>query len=330
MTYDTNFLKYLAKSGISVQQQVPLSKNCWFQIGGKADYFIEPESHQQIKQTIQSLQQHKVPYIIIGDGSNLLFDDNGFHGVVVKLGKKFSAFSINNTKVEAESGVWVPKLARHIGCSGLTGLEHIIGIPGTLGGLVVMNGGSQRKGIGTHIERVQGIAQDGSDFEVSQEECQFSYRSSALQKPGTIVTKVFLKLQRGETASIRREMVDIMASRRKKFPKEFPNCGSVFLSNPTMYEHVGPPGKAIEDIGLRGLQTGGAQISPLHGNFIINKGDAKAMDVLKLIHQMRQGVKKATGYTMDAEVRFVAANGTIKPAHEITDNIFTDQDLLVK
>lgn len=286
-----------------------------WRIGGRCDLLIEPASREALAYALHHLSQAGVTPVIIGDGSNLLFDDEGVRGVIIKIGKELSRVSLKGVSAKAEAGIWTPFFARRIGNKGLTGIEHTVGIPGTLGGLVVMNGGSLRKGIGDNITAVTCLDFQGKEFLLSHEECQFSYRSSSLQKRELIVVEAEFIFAQKAPALIRREMIEIMASRRKKFPLRLPNCGSVFLSNPAMYEEYGPPGKLIEEAGLRGMTLGDAQIAHNHGNFIVNLGDASSRDVLRLIAHIRKTVHKRTGYEMDCEVKYVSPLGAMVPAH---------------
>ena len=199
--------------------------------------------------------------------------------------------------------------------AGLAGLEHIIGIPGTLGGLVLMNGGSQRRGIGENVQRVWVVDRDGHEQILSREACQFSYRHSALQGTGSVVVQAELECQRSEPALIRRAMLADLRERRRKFPRKQPNCGSVFLSTGAMHASVGPPGRIIEEAGLKGTRSGHAEVSARHANFIVNLGGATSRDVLNLIAHIRRVVFERIGFDLCCEVRYVTTAGAIIPAH---------------
>jgi UDP-N-acetylmuramate dehydrogenase len=255
------------------------------------------------------------PLFLMGDASNLLFDSAGFDGVVMRIGRAMSQVRVEGNRIHAEAGAWIPSLARLAGNRGLTGLEHTIGIPGTLGGLVLMNGGSQRKGIGLNVVRVDCVDAQGNAFSLDQAGCGFAYRTSSLQDMAAAVVGAELELASGDRMTILREMIDIMISRKTRFPKNLPNGGSTFLSDPALYATMGPPGKVIETLGLKGTIHGGAQISPQHANFIVNTGDASSDDVLALIHLIRTSAHRETGFWMDCEVRHVAADGRVRPAH---------------
>lgn len=211
----------------------------------------------------------------------------------------------------------MPRFSRRVAQAGLTGAEHMIGIPGTLGGLICMNGGSQRKSVGDFLVRVRSVSPSGELITFTKDQCGFAYRESIFQRNQHIIVDAEFEYPIAESSrDVKRNMLSILRDRRLKFPKKLPNCGSVFVSNPAMYADYGPPGAVIERCGLKGLVRNKAQISPMHANFIVNNGGASAKDVLYLIHLVRETVKKETGYLMPAEARYVAPNGEIIPAHE--------------
>jgi UDP-N-acetylmuramate dehydrogenase len=294
----------------------PLAEHNSWQIGGPADLLIEPETIAQVARVVSFSRLHDIPLMVIGQGTNLLFDDSGLRGIVLKLGESLSRVEISDNRIVAEAGVWVPGLARKAMLAGLAGLEHTIGIPGTLGGLVLMNGGSQRKGIGENVRRVWVVDQDGKKMELNRDECAFAYRRSALQGSGSVVVKVELECDRQEPRDIRRLMLEDLRERRRKFPRKQPNCGSVFLSTSEMHASVGPPGKVIEDAGLKGTRIGKAEVSHQHANFIVNLGGATSKEVLSLIAHIRKVVRERIGFDLCCEVRYVTPNGDIIPAHQ--------------
>lgn len=293
----------------------PLARHCTWKIGGPADLLVAPERIEQIQRLVALTHREAIPLVVIGQGSNLLFADAGLRGVVLKLGNNFARLRIEGRRIQAEAGVWVPQLARLAARAGLTGLEHTIGIPGTVGGLVLMNGGSQRQAIGSCVRRVEILERDGSAASLSPEQCQFGYRHSALQARGAVVLGLELECQPGELRSIRAAMLQDLRERRRKFPRKEPNCGSVFLSTSEMHATVGPPGKIIEEAGLKGTRIGAAEVSLRHANFIVNRGGAQAADVLALIAHIRRVVAARIGFDLGCEVRYVSAEGRIAPAH---------------
>ena len=253
----------------------PLAEYCTWRIGGPSDLLVEPRSIAQVQRLRRFAHKFALPCVTIGQGSNLLFSDAGLRGIVLRLGQDFARLRIDQGRITAEAGVWVPGLARKAQQAGLIGLEHIVGIPGTIGGLVLMNGGSHRQNIGELVERVTLVSREGEIEELGAAECDFSYRHSALQRSGGVVVTVELRCLPGDRFAIRKAMLADLRERRGKFPLRFPNCGSVFLSTAAMHASVGPPGRIIEECGLKGLRVGGAEVSPRHANFIVNRGGAE-------------------------------------------------------
>lgn len=306
----------LAGHGITgIRAREPLARHARWRVGGPADVLVEPGSAAEVARLLAWTHARDLPVLVIGDGTNLLFADAGVRGIVLKIGARLGWLRMAGHEAQAGAGIWVPRLARRLGCAGLRGLEHTVGIPGTLGGLVVMNGGSQRKGIGARVGRVRCLDRTGAPRTLDAEACAFAYRRSSLQGSGLVVSEVDLDLEPGDAGASRREMIAIMTARRRKFPLKLPNCGSVFLSDPALYASVGPPGQAIEAAGLKGLRRGDALVSLAHANFIVNLGAASAADILWLIHEIRARVRARTGHTLDCEVRYVAPSGATVPAH---------------
>ena len=297
-----------------IQWNAPLAQHSSWRIGGPADLLVEPDSVEQIERLVQFVSAEGIPLVVIGQGTNLLFDDAGVRGVVLKLGSGFARVEVEGNRISAEAGLWVPQLARLAMRSGLAGLEHCIGIPGTLGGLVLMNGGSRRRAIGENVRRIRLVDPRGKLCELYAAECDFSYRHSNLAARG-IVVGVELDCPHGEPEAIRREMICDLRERRYKFPRKIPNCGSVFLSTAEMHASVGPPGKIIEEAGLKGARRGDAEVSQLHANFILNRGQAASADVLTLIRHIRRTIRRDLDFELLCEVRYVSPGGEIRPAH---------------
>jgi UDP-N-acetylmuramate dehydrogenase len=253
-------------------------------VGGSADIIIEPESVSQLCSLRHYLKTNDIPSLVIGDTSNLLFSDAGLRAVCIRISRRMAHMKIDGNIVESEAGIWVPLFARKIMQSALTGAEHICGIPGTLGGLICMNGGSKRNGIGSSVLNVTVVDPAGDCLILDVKECGFSYRDSVFLNNKSVIAKAVLKFDFAENSTIvRQKMLEILKERRCKFPYDQPNCGSVFKSNPSMYKEVGSPGEVIERIGLKGLRIGDAIVSKQHANFILNCGKARAYDILCLI-----------------------------------------------
>jgi UDP-N-acetylmuramate dehydrogenase len=317
-----SYQEILATDVRQVTVDEPLSRHSSWQIGGPADLFVEPENPIQVAAIMRFAKKYHLPLVVIGQGTNLLFDDSGVRGVVMKIGARMDSINIVGTRIVAGAGAWVPQLARLAMRAGLSGLEHCVGIPGTLGGLVMMNGGSHRRGIGEHVTGVTVVDKDATSHHLGADECRFGYRYSALQERGAVVVAVELECPSGNLEDIRREMLLDLRERRRKFPRKLPNCGSVFLSTSAMHASVGPPGKIIEEAGLKGLRCGAAEVSTRHANFIVNLGGASSADVLSLISRIRSEIREQIGFDLHCEVRYVSPAGEICPADRVADRMF--------
>jgi len=295
----------------------PLSKHSSWRIGGPADVLIEPCTIEQILKIIQYADLMKIPTMVIGNGTNLLFSDEGFRGIIIKMGKNFSKYTIKGKRACAEAGIWTPKFVKILSDNGLSGLEHAIGIPGTLGGLIFMNGGSGGKCIGDVVKKIWVIDKNYNLISFSKKECDFSYRKSIFQDSSYIICKVELECETGDKERIQSEMKNILDNRKNKFPLNCSNCGSVFLSNPVVNDNFAPPGKLIEEAGLKGYQIGGAQISEKHANFIVNLGNATAKDVISIAQYIRKIVYQRYGLYLESEVKYVGKMGDLKSLREV-------------
>jgi len=309
---DFSELEALCSGG--VVRGAKLSEISQWRIGGLADIMLCPASTAEVAAIQRWFATRGIRPVVIGHTSNLLFDDEGLRVPCIHVGARLSEVIFHDATVKAQAGVWVPFLARRIMLAGLSGAEHICGIPGTLGGLICMNGGSQRKGIGSSLLWVESVDAEGVIHRRTGEDCGFGYRRSKFQTNGEIITSARLRMLVRPTDQIRSEMRRILKDRRVKFPRKEPNCGSVFKSNPEMYSEIGPPGAVIERLGFKGLRVGGAQVSTRHANFIVNNGGATARDVLSLISCIVESVEALTGYRMESEVRYVHSTGDILPA----------------
>jgi len=286
-----------------IQRKVDLKKYTTLHIGGAARYFAEPSSIEDLVECIDFAKHEKIPYYVIGRGSNLLFDDHGFSGLIIKIGSGLSKIDVNDNVVNVESGVWAPCLARKMFHFGLTGLEHIVGIPGTVGGLTYMNGGSSRKYIGDSIVSVQAMLPTGDIIEMDKDECEFSYRKSVFHDSLAIILSVKLRLNKiSDRDSIRKEMISILRSRRNKFPLKVPNCGSVFTSRPELFDTLGAPGAIIDSLGMKGMRVGGAVVSDKHANFILNINHASSKDFVRLINEVQKRIEDEYGVFIDTEL----------------------------
>ena len=279
----------------------PMSKHTTFKIGGTADVFIKISQPEQLQLLIPKLAEKKIPYYVIGKGSNLLVSDAGFHGVVIQLEDAFDEIQVNNNVITARAGASMAKVAKVALQNSLTGLEFAAGIPGTIGGGVIMNAGAYGGEMKDIVTKVRYLNADGIVEEHTGEEMQLAYRNSILKsKPECIVLEVEMALQPGVEAEILATMQDLAKRRKDKQPLEYPSAGSTF-KRPEGYF----AGKLIGDAGFGGYSVGDARVSEKHNGFVINTGNAKAADVKKLIDEVRRGVEKQFGVILEPEVIFL-------------------------
>ncbi|WP_449539925.1 UDP-N-acetylmuramate dehydrogenase [Ferdinandcohnia sp. Marseille-Q9671] len=279
----------------------PLSKHTTIKIGGPADIFIEPNSIDSIKKTIDIIKKHDIKWRAIGRGSNLLVSDKGIEGAVIKLGNGINHLEIDGTTITVGAGYSVVSLAVQIARKGLSGLEFSSGIPGSIGGAVYMNAGAHGSDISKILTKAHILFEDGSLEWLSNEDMQYSYRTSVLQKnrPGIVVEAVF-QLEQGEKEAISAVMKKNKEYRRDTQPWDLPCAGSIFRNPLPNYA-----GQLVEKSGLKGYSIGGAKISEMHGNFIVNAGDAKAQDVLDLIQFIKEKIDSLHGVQMETEVEII-------------------------
>jgi len=299
-----------------LKKDEPLTLYSSWKIGGPADVLVNVSDIPSLQKLIVFAKEWDVPFIVIGKGSNILFPDEGLRGIVAKFGKSFASVRTSGTSIIADAGVWTPHLAKIAASKGISGLEHVSGIPGTLGGLIYMNGGSLRRSIGDNIKSVLALDEGANLVKISRDKCEFSYRSSLFQRKNYVILKACIEGKGDDPKNIKRRILDILAERKRKFPLKLPSCGSVFTNNARIYEAFGPPGKIIEEAGLKGLCVGGLMVSPMHANFIVNIGGGRCKDAFELISMIRETVHKRTGFWLECEVRYVTPMGKIAPLHE--------------
>lgn len=284
----------------NVQIEELMSKHTTFRIGGPAQYFVTPQSTEELGQVVLLCNAEKMPYFVIGHGSNLLVSDKGMRCVVIQLYKNFEQFRIEEDRVYAQAGVMLCKLGQATKEASLTGFEFAAGIPGTLGGAVMMNAGAYGGEMKDIVEYVQLMDRDGNLIEKACDEMDFSYRHSIVENGDYIVIGATLKLEPGDQEAIATRMEELAIARKTKQPLEFPSAGSTF-KRPEGYF----AGKLIMDAGLRGYQVGGAQVSEKHCGFVINKGGATAQDVLRLVDDVKKKVYEEFRVELEPEVRMV-------------------------
>lgn len=283
-----------------VLEQEPMARHTTFRIGGPADYFVELGSIEQIRAAIQVCREENLSWFVLGRGSNLLVSDKGYRGVILSIYKDFQKTEIQGETVTVQAGVLLTTLSGKVLDASLTGLEFASGIPGTIGGAVVMNAGAYGGEMKDIVRKVTVLDQDGEVRTLTCGEMQFGYRTSLAKKKGYIVLGAELTLKQGEKEKIREEMQTLKAKRIEKQPLEFPSAGSTF-KRPEGYF----AGKLIMDAGLRGAAVGGAQVSEKHCGFVVNTGNATAADVRELMRQVQGKVQEQFGVHLEPEVRFL-------------------------
>lgn len=275
----------------------PMSKHTTFRVGGPAQIYVRP-SVAELKEWVKFAKEYQVPLTVIGNGSNLLVSDNGIKGIVAEIGKEMESVFISGNTITAEAGVSLGALANQAAAFALTGLEFAAGIPGTLGGAVVMNAGAYGGEMKDVIKSVTVLDENGEEKELTLEELDLSYRHSCIPEKGYVVVEVTMKLESKDEKSIRETMADFRERRIAKQPLEYPSAGSTF-KRPEGYF----AGKLIEDAGLSGYQVGGAQVSEKHCGFVINKGGATEKDISTLMDDVAKKVKEQFGVDLEPEVR---------------------------
>lgn len=281
----------------------PLRNYTSFRIGGPADYFFEPLDKDDVVKIITYLQQQNTPFLIIGKGSNLLVSDEGMRGAVVNLESGLSNIRMIDTTVIVDAGVSTARFVDFCIQRGFKGVEMLAGIPGTLGGAILMNAGAYGGEISDYLTEVE-ILQEGQVTTMKKDEAGFAYRHSAFQ--GEVILGASFKLPLGDKAEIIKMRRELLVRRNQAQPMNLPNSGSVFKNPPGSFA-----AKLIEDSGLKGQRSGKAQISERHANFIVNTGGAQATDVLNLIELARNTVFRKFGISLELEVKLVGFSDNI-------------------
>ena len=281
-------------------REEPMKKHITFRVGGPAACFLTPSTKEQIREILHICQEEKTPYFILGNGSNLLVSDQGFDGVVLQVYKNMNQVTVEGEHLRVQAGALLSATARKALKAGLTGMEFAAGIPGTMGGAVVMNAGAYGGEMKDILESVTVLTPEGEQKELKNEELQLGYRTSVVKEKGYIVLEAVLSLKKGDPEAIKSRMDELKEQRVTKQPLEYPSAGSTF-KRPEGYF----AGKLIQDAGLRGYQVGGAQVSEKHCGFVINKENATAKDLVDLIHVVQRIVYEKFQVQLETEVKFL-------------------------
>ncbi|WP_439649447.1 UDP-N-acetylmuramate dehydrogenase [Lentibacillus daqui] len=276
-----------------------LKNHTYTRLGGKADFYVTPETYEQVQKIVRLANKQNLPFTMLGNGSNLIVKDGGIRGIVLNL-QKLASITSNDTTIVAQSGARIIDVSRYALGKTLTGLEFACGIPGSVGGALFMNAGAYGGEIKDVLESTIVVNRDGDLLTLSADELDLEYRSSNIPDNGYIVLEATFKMQAGNYDEIKAVMDDLTFKRESKQPLEYPSCGSVFKRPPGYFA-----GKLIQDSNLQGKQIGGAQVSLKHAGFIVNKDHASAQHYIDLIHFVQRTVKEKFGVRLEREVKII-------------------------
>lgn len=285
-------------TGAKTMQAEPLSKHTSFKIGGPADFFIEPENMRQLADILRLLNEEKVPFFVMGNGTNLLVSDEGYRGAIIRLSGDFTRFWYEGCLLVSGAAVPLAQLARDAGSQGFANLVFAAGIPGTVGGALYMNAGAHGQCIADVLKEAVVLDSSGKVHTFKPADLGLTYRQSKLPA-GSIVCQAVFKLVRGDAEEIRKKCLEYREYRQKRQPKQ-PSAGSIFKNPPGL-----AAGKLVEEAGLKGKKIGGAMISETHANFVVNCGNATAADVMALIELARAEVLKQFGVELELEIKLL-------------------------
>ena len=283
-----------------VKVDEPMKRHTTFRIGGPADYFLLPSSEEELSGILKICKNEELPYFILGNGSNLLVSDEGYRGVIIQLYRNYGDITVKGNEIHATAGALLSQIAAAAKNASLTGFEFAGGIPGTLGGAVVMNAGAYGGEMKDVLKEVTVLTPEGGVLTLQADELHMGYRTSVIKEAGYIVLEAVISLEKGDQEEIRSRMQELAGMRTSKQPLSYPSAGSTF-KRPEGYF----AGKLIMDSGLRGYRVGGAQVSEKHCGFVINAGGATASDVMELIRQIQAKVKEQFGVQLEPEIQFL-------------------------
>ena len=300
-----NIKEILEKSKLNKENlyyDEPMVKHTSFKIGGPADAFIKVDNIEELKETLDLSKKNQIPLTIIGNGSNILVTDKGIRGITAKLNLKDIEIKNENNKqiIKVEAGVPVGLLAQKLLKEEITGFEELSGIPGTIGGAVIMNAGAHGKELKDILKKVTAMDYNGNIHEFTNEECLFSYRNSRFQKEKYIILQATLELEKGNSTEIKEKMDEYMQFRKEKQPIEYPNAGSTFKRGEDFVT-----AKLIDEAGLKGYKVGGAQVSEKHAGFIVNVDNATAKDVIELTDYIKEKIEEKFGKKINLEIQII-------------------------
>ena len=279
-----------------------LSKHTTYKIGGSCDLFLMPSTNEKVQKCIKLAKENNLDYYILGRGSNVLASDEGFRGIIINLADNFSNIEIEGKRLKAQAGASIISCSVRAQKNSLTGLEFVCGVPGTVGGAVAMNAGCYGGEMGDVIVEATVLNEDDEIVTLSNKELEMKYRHTIFDDKKYVLLDVTMELEEGNSEDIKTRMKELNERRKKVQPLEYPNAGSVF-KRPNIENCY--PGQLIEEAGFKGYKVGGAEVSQMHANFIVNSGDAKASDVYSIILAIKKKVKEMTDIDLELEQRFI-------------------------
>lgn len=292
------FCELLGKDKVLFEE--PMSSHTTFRIGGPAEVFLMPESYEQIRSALALCREEGLPYFVLGNGSNLLVSDSGYRGVIIQMDRNMGDIELKGTEIRACAGALLSSVAAAARKASLTGFEFAGGIPGTLGGAVVMNAGAYGGEMKDVLREVTVMTKEGDIRVIPSDRLELGYRTSIIKKAGYLVLEAVISLEKGDSQAIQEKTKELASKRTEKQPLDYPSAGSTF-KRPEGYF----AGKLIMDSGLRGFRVGGAQVSEKHCGFVINTGGATAKDVKELMDHVIRTVKEKYNITLEPEVKFL-------------------------
>ena len=278
----------------------PMSQHTTFRIGGPADVFVMPENYEQIREVLRLCKEEKLPFFVLGNGSNLLVSDSGYRGVIIQMDRNMEEIRLDGEEIHACAGALLSSVAVAARNASLTGFEFAGGIPGTIGGAAVMNAGAYGGELKDVLKEVTVMTREGEILTIPADKLEMGYRTSIIKTAGYLVLEAVITLKKGDEEKIRAVMKELSERRTEKQPLDYPSAGSTF-KRPEGYF----AGKLIMDSGLRGYRAGGAQVSEKHCGFVINAGGATAEDVRSLMDHVIRVVREKYGVTLEPEVKFL-------------------------
>ncbi|ASN07173.1 UDP-N-acetylmuramate dehydrogenase [Virgibacillus necropolis] len=281
-----------------------LNKHTYTKLGGKADFFVTPETYEQVQKIVKLANKENLPFTLLGNGSNLIVKDGGIRGIVLNL-KQLSSIQTDETAIVAQSGARIIDTSRMALSKSLAGLEFACGIPGSVGGALFMNAGAYGGEIKDVLESTIVVDREGNLLELSADQLDLDYRTSNIPDNGYIVLEATFSMKKGSYDEIKAIMDDLTFKRESKQPLEYPSCGSVFKRPPGYFA-----GKLIQDSNLQGKQIGGAQVSLKHAGFIVNVDKSSAKEYIDLIHFVQDTVKEKFGVGLEREVKIIGEDLT--------------------